>query len=57
MFPPVAALAFLVVGPTANLRLFARQVAAFGPDFAVRFAPATFVVGVLAAVLVGTVLL
>jgi uncharacterized membrane protein YraQ (UPF0718 family) len=57
MFPPTAVLAFLVVGPTANLRLFTRQLAAFGPDFAVRFAPVTFVVGVLAAVLVGTVLL
>lgn len=57
VFPPIAALAFLVVGPTANLRLFNRQLSTFGPGFAVRFAPATFVVGVLVALVVGTVLL
>jgi hypothetical protein len=57
VFPPIAALAFLVVGPTANLRLFNRQLSTFGPGFAVRFAPVTFVVGVLVALVVGTVLL
>jgi len=57
VFPPTAALAFLVVGPTANLRLFTRQLTTFGPWFAIRFAPATFVAGVLVALGVGAVLL
>jgi uncharacterized membrane protein YraQ (UPF0718 family) len=56
-FSYTARLAFLVVGPMVDLKLFAMQVGSFGPRFAVRFAPATFVVGVLVAVLVGAVLL
>jgi uncharacterized membrane protein YraQ (UPF0718 family) len=56
-FPATARLAFLVVGPVANLRQFTRQVATFGPRFALRFAPAALVVGLLCAVLVGAVLL
>ena len=55
--PPVAALAFLVVGPVANLRVFTRDVSAFGPRFATRFVPATLLVGVVACLVVGWVLL
>jgi uncharacterized membrane protein YraQ (UPF0718 family) len=52
-FSLTARLAFLVVGPVADLRLLARQMAGFSPSFAVRFLPASFVVAVLAAVVVG----
>lgn len=55
--PATAQLAFLVVGPAANLRLFTRQVAAPGPQFALRFAPAALLAGVLASLIVGWVLL
>jgi uncharacterized protein len=56
-FSFTARLAFLVVGPMVDLKLFAMQVGSFGPRFAIRFAPATFALGVLVAVLVGAVLL
>lgn len=56
-FSTTAQLAFLVVGPVANLRLFTRQVAWPGPQFAVRFAPATLLVGIVAALLTGWVVL
>ena len=56
-FSLTARLAFLVVGPMVDLKLFAMQVGSFGPRFASRFAPATFVVAVLVSVLVGWVLL
>lgn len=56
-FSATAQLAFLVVGPVANLRLFTRQVAWPGPPFAVRFAPATLLVGIVAALLTGGVML
>jgi uncharacterized membrane protein YraQ (UPF0718 family) len=56
-FSFTARLAFLVVGPMVDLKLFAMQVGSFGPKFAVRFAPTTFVVAVLVAVGVGWVLL
>ena len=52
-FSLTARLAFLVVGPMVDLKLFAMQVGSFGPRFAIRFAPATFVVAVLVSVLVG----
>jgi uncharacterized membrane protein YraQ (UPF0718 family) len=55
-FSLTARLAFLVVGPMVDLKLFAMQVGSFGPKFALRFAPATLVLGVLMAILVGTVL-
>ena len=55
-FSLTARLAFLVVGPMVDLKLFAMQVGAFGPRFALRFAPATFVLAVLVSVLVGAVL-
>jgi hypothetical protein len=46
-----------VVGPVIDLKLFAMQTATFGRGFALRFAPATFAVAVLASVIVGAVLL
>ncbi len=56
-FSLTARLAFLTVGPMVDMKLFAMQVGSFGPRFAVRFAPTTFVVAILVAVGVGTVLL
>ncbi|MBE8517285.1 permease [Amycolatopsis sp. H6(2020)] len=56
-FSPTARLAFLVVGPMIDLKLFGMQAATFGRGFALRFAPVTFVVAVAAAVLTGAVLL
>jgi uncharacterized membrane protein YraQ (UPF0718 family) len=56
-FSLTARLAFLVVGPMVDLKLFAMQAATFGRSFAIRFAPATFAVAVLVSVLVGAVLL
>ncbi|MGI5241683.1 permease [Dactylosporangium sp. CA-139066] len=56
-FSLTARLAFLVVGPMVDLKLFAMQAGTFGRRFAVRFAPATFAVGVAIAALTGAVLL
>ncbi|HVQ92906.1 MAG TPA: permease [Mycobacteriales bacterium] len=56
-FSLTARLAFLVVGPMIDLKLFAMQAATFGRGFAVRFAPATFAVAILGSVLVAAVLL
>jgi uncharacterized protein len=56
-FSLTARLAFLVVGPTVDLKLIAMQAGTFGRSFAVRFAPTTFVVAVVVSVLVGVVLL
>jgi len=56
-FSLTARLAFLVVGPMIDLKLFAMQAATFGRGFALRFAPTTFIVGVLVSVVVGMVLL
>jgi uncharacterized membrane protein YraQ (UPF0718 family) len=56
-FSPTAQLAFLVVGPMIDLKLFAMQVGTFGRGFALRFAPVTFALAVLASALVGAVLL
>ena len=56
-FSLTARLAFLVVGPMIDLKLFAMQTATFGRGFALRFAPVTFGLAVLASVLVGAVLL
>jgi uncharacterized membrane protein YraQ (UPF0718 family) len=52
-FPPTARLAFMVVGPMVDVKLIALQIGTFGRAFAVRFATATFVVAVLASLLVG----
>jgi uncharacterized membrane protein YraQ (UPF0718 family) len=56
-FSLTARLAFLVVGPMVDLKLISMQAGVFGRQFAMRFAPATFAVGVLVAVAVGSVLL
>ncbi|MDQ7803027.1 permease [Amycolatopsis sp. A133] len=56
-FSPTARLAFLVVGPMIDLKLFGMQAATFGRGFALRFAPVTFVVAAGTAVLTGAVLL
>jgi uncharacterized protein len=56
-FSLTARLAFLVVGPMVDAKLFAMQAGTFGRGFAVRFAPATFGVAVLSAVAVAAVLL
>ena len=56
-FSLTARLAFLVVGPMVDVKLISLQVGTFGRRFAVRFAPLTFCVAVLAAVLVGEWLL
>ena len=52
-FSLTARLAFMVVGPIVDVKLIALQAGTFGPKFAVRFAPATFVVALLASLLVG----
>jgi hypothetical protein len=51
--PLLPRLVFLVVGPAVDVKLIALQAGTFGRAFAIRFAPATFVVAVCAAVLVG----
>ena len=56
-FSLTARLAFLVVGPMVDIKLFALQAGTFGRAFAVRFAPTTFVVGILVSALVGMWLL
>ena len=56
-FSLTARLAFLVVGPMVDLKLFAMQAGTFGRSFAIRFAPATFAVAVLVSVAVGAVIL
>ncbi len=55
--PLLPRLVFLVVGPAVDVKLIALQAGAFGRSFAFRFAPATFVVAILCAVLSGVVLL
>ncbi|MEU3824463.1 permease [Streptomyces sp. NPDC029080] len=52
-FPPLARLAFMVVGPMVDLKLIALQAGTFGRPFAVRFSAATFVVAVACSALVG----
>ncbi|GKQ34414.1 permease [Streptomyces sp. A012304] len=56
-FSLTARLTFLVVGPMIDLKLFAMQAGTFGRAFALRFAPATFVLAVTVSVLTGAVLL
>jgi uncharacterized membrane protein YraQ (UPF0718 family) len=55
-FSLTARLAFLVVGPMVDLKLVAMQAGTFGRAFAVRFAPATFGLGVGLAALAGLLL-
>jgi uncharacterized membrane protein YraQ (UPF0718 family) len=56
-FSLTARLAFLVVGPMIDLKLFAMQAATFGRGFALRFAPVTFALALVVSLLVGAVLL
>jgi uncharacterized membrane protein YraQ (UPF0718 family) len=56
-FSLTARLAFLVVGPMIDLKLFAMQAGVFGRGFAVRFAPTTFALAIIVSVAVGAVLL
>jgi uncharacterized membrane protein YraQ (UPF0718 family) len=56
-FPATAQLAFMVVGPAVDVKLFSMQVGTFGRRFATRFSPLTFVVAVASALAVGAVLL
>jgi uncharacterized membrane protein YraQ (UPF0718 family) len=56
-FSLTSRLVFLVVGPMVDLKLISLQTGVFGPAFAVRFAPATFVAAVAAGAGVGWVLL
>jgi uncharacterized membrane protein YraQ (UPF0718 family) len=56
-FSLTARLAFLVVGPMVDIKLVALQVAIFGRRFAVRFAPLTFGVAIVASAIVGWSLL
>ncbi|GAA0470662.1 permease [Actinoplanes capillaceus] len=56
-FSLTSRLVFLVVGPMVDLKLISMQAGVFGRGFALRFAPATFAVAVLAAVVAGVVLL
>ncbi len=57
MVPLVPRLVFLVVGPAIDVKLFAMQSGMFGRAFAVRFAPATFVVATVAATVIGVLVL
>lgn len=52
-FSLTARLAFLVVGPMVDVKLFALQAGTFGPRFAWRFSLATFAVAIACAGLVG----
>jgi uncharacterized membrane protein YraQ (UPF0718 family) len=52
-FSLTARLAFLVVGPMVDLKLFALQAGTFGPRFAWRFSLATFAVATVSAALIG----
>ena len=56
-FSPTAKLAFLVVGPTVDVKLVALQAGTFGRAFAARFAPLTFVVALASSAVVGAVVL
>jgi hypothetical protein len=51
--PLLPRLVFLVVGPAVDVKLIALQAGTFGKAFVARFAPATFIVAVGSAVLVG----
>ncbi len=57
MLPLLPRLVFLVVGPAVDIKLFAMQAGMFGRAFAIRFAPVTFAVAVLAGTGVGLLVL
>lgn len=54
--PMTPKLVFMVVGPAIDIKLFALQAGTFGRRFALRFAPVTLLVAVLAATVVGVLL-
>ncbi|GLY02601.1 MULTISPECIES: permease [Actinoplanes] len=56
-FSLTSRLVFLVVGPMVDLKLISMQAGVFGRRFAVRFAPATFLLAVLVGTIFGVVLL
>ncbi len=56
-FSLTSRLVFLVVGPVIDIKLVAMHAGVFGRKFALRFAPVTFAVAVVSAVIVGQVLL
>lgn len=56
-FSLTSRLVFLVVGPMVDLKLISMQTGVFGRRFALRFAPTTFAICVLAGVGIGAVLL
>ncbi|MDY7103238.1 MAG: permease [Actinomycetota bacterium] len=56
-FSLTSRLVFLVVGPVIDLKLIALHVGVFGRRFAMVFAPVTLVVAVIAAVVIGQVVL
>ena len=55
--PLLPRLVFLVVGPAVDVKLYAMQAGTFGRRFAIRFAPATFVVAIACAVVAGLLVL
>jgi uncharacterized protein len=55
--PMLPKLVFLVVGPAIDIKLFALQAGTLGRRFAARFAPMTFAVAILCAIVVGIVVL
>jgi uncharacterized membrane protein YraQ (UPF0718 family) len=57
MLPLLPRLVFLVVGPAVDLKLFAMQTGIFGPGFAIRFAPTTFLVATATATVTGLLVL
>lgn len=56
-FSPTAKLVFMTVSPMVDIKLVAMQGGTFGRDFVLRFAPLTFLVAIVSAVVVGWVLL
>jgi hypothetical protein len=56
-FSLASRLVFLVVGPTVDIKLIALQAGTFGRQFALRFAPLTFTVAIVSALVVARILL
>ena len=56
-FSTTSKLVFMVVGPAVDLKLVSMQAGTFGAGFAARFSPLVFAVAVVAATVVGAVLL
>jgi uncharacterized protein len=56
-FSPTARLAFLVVGPAVDIKLIALHTGTFGPAFARRFMPLSFLIALTTATVIGSVLL